>query len=147
MELREKLLGTTLIKEAMMSKDKLKLSVYKNIKADIERKEAGRKQMTEQEIISMIRGNCLSLKENISILESRGNLEEVEHSKKELDILESFVPKLKSEEETREIVLQLIDELKIESMRDMGKLMGYLNKNYSGTIDNSIASKIVKENL
>jgi uncharacterized protein YqeY len=68
--------------------------------------------------------------------------------KEQLEVIEQYLPKQLSEEEIREALKTIISELGATSPKDMGKVMGELKKHAkSSQIDNSIASKIVKELL
>lgn len=66
---------------------------------------------------------------------------------KTIEILEGFIPKTKSAEETRTIVEALIAELPEKNPKLMGMVMGNLKKEYGDQIDMGIASQIVKEAL
>lgn len=70
-----------------------------------------------------------------------------DEAKAEIVILSEYLPKKLSEDETRDIVTTLIGELKVESMRDMGKLMEVLAQKYGNTIDKKLVSEIVKSKL
>ena len=52
-----------------------------------------------------------------------------------------------NETETKELVESTILQLGASSMKDMGKVMGFINKKYAGQIDGSVVAKFVKEKL
>ncbi len=64
-----------------------------------------------------------------------------------VEILEVFIPKTKSPEETQKIVTALIDELSEKNPKLMGKVMGSLKKEYGDELDMGIASQMVKDAL
>ena len=66
---------------------------------------------------------------------------------KEYEIISEYLPKMMSETETKELVESTILQLGASSMKDMGKVMGFINKTYAGQIDGSVVAKIVKEKL
>ena len=66
---------------------------------------------------------------------------------KELEILNEFLPDPMSEEEIIKIIMNTINECGAENMKDMGKVMGTLKKDYSDTLDFSKAGSYLKEAL
>ena len=64
-----------------------------------------------------------------------------------VEILQVFIPKTKSEEETKTIVDALIAELPEKNPKLMGKVMGSLKKEYGDTMDMGIAAQMVKDAL
>ena len=72
----------------------------------------------------------------------RKELLEVEES--EIKIIDTFLPKQLSEEETKKICKEVIESLGATSLKDMGKIMGKLKQKYSDSIDFSKVNIIVK---
>ena len=66
---------------------------------------------------------------------------------KEVNILSSYLPKQLSDDETKDVCRKTIDETNAQSIKDMGKVMGILKKNYSDNLDFSKAGAILKEML
>ena len=65
----------------------------------------------------------------------------------EIKIINEFLPKQLSEEETKKICLETMKKVGASSVKDMGKVMGALKKEYSDVLDFSKVSQIIKENL
>ena len=61
--------------------------------------------------------------------------------------MSEYLPKQMSEEETKKMCSEIIENLKISSLKEMGKVMGELKKNNSNNLDFSLAGKIIKEIL
>ena len=76
-----------------------------------------------------------------------GRNELVENEMAEIKIINEFLPKQLSEEETKKICLDTIKKVGANSIKDMGKVMGALKKEYSDVLDFSKVSKIIKDNL
>ena len=76
---------------------------------------------------------------------NRNDLLEIEE--KEVKVLSEYLPKQLSEEETKSICNELVKKIGASSIKDMGKVMGELKKNYSDSIDFSKAGVILKEIL
>ncbi len=65
----------------------------------------------------------------------------------EITIIELFLPNQKNEDETKEIVEQIIKENNFVSIKDMGKLMNIIKTNYLGQVDMAVVGKIAKLTL
>ena len=66
-----------------------------------------------------------------------------ENSKKELEYLSPYMPKMMSEDEIRNIIINL----KENGMNNLGQIMGEFNKSYKGKADNKLVSQVAKEIL
>ena len=121
-----------LIKSAIKDKD---------IESRTKKKEEG---ISESEIMSLLQSLIKQRKDSIDSFKqaSRDDLIEIEQS--EINIISEFLPKQKGEEETKTIIEKIINEKNYETIKDMGKLMGDLKTNYSGSIDMALAGKIAK---
>ena len=65
----------------------------------------------------------------------------------ELNIINDYLPTQMTEEILREKISDFITKEKLSTMKDMGKIMGYLKSDFEGTYDGKLASKITKELL
>ena len=121
-----------LIKSAIKDKD---------IESRTKNKEEG---ISEAEIMSLLQTLIKQRKDSIDSFKqaSRDDLIEIEQS--EINIISEFLPKQKDQEETKTIIEKIINEKNYASIKDMGKLMGDLKTNYSGSIDMALAGKIAK---
>ena len=62
----------------------------------------------------------------------------------EIKIIDTFLPKQLSEEETKKICKEIVESTGASSIKDMGKIMGFLKQKYSDNIDFSKANIIIK---
>ena len=65
----------------------------------------------------------------------------------EISIINNFLPKQMSDEETKNICKKVIENLQAKSIKDMGKVMGALKKEYGDVLDFSKVSNLIKEFL
>ena len=65
----------------------------------------------------------------------------------EISIINNFLPKQMSDEETKKICKRVIESLQAKSIKDMGKVMGALKKEYGDVLDFSKVSNFIKEFL
>ncbi len=85
--------------------------------------------------------------ESIDIYKKNNRQDLLEVEQKEYDILSSFLPKQLTDEETKKICSDLVNALGANSIKDMGKVMGELKKNYSDNLDFAKAGTLLKELL
>ena len=85
--------------------------------------------------------------ESIDIYKKNNRKDLLEIEENEASILLNYLPKQLSEEETKNICLEIVKKLNVQSIKDMGKVMGELKKNYSDNLDFSKAGTILKEVL
>lgn len=135
---------------AMKEKDLAKVSAFRSIKTAImETKTApgGKKELEDGDIIKIIQKLAKQREESASIYEQNNRLDLAEPERKELEVLNTFLPKMLSESEIEDIVTKTIADLGATSMKDMGKVMGFINKTYTGQVDGGTVSRIVKSKL
>ena len=85
--------------------------------------------------------------ESIEIYKKNNRTDLLKVEQNEYDILTSFLPKQLSEEETKKICEGIISKTGAASVKDMGKVMGALKKEYSDEIDFAKAGSLIKELL
>lgn len=135
---------------AMKAKDAVRTQVIRSIKtAFMEYKTSpnGNKNPEDSDLMKIIQKIAKQRKEagDLYTENNRPDLAEKEYA--EYDIISEYLPKMLTEDEVVEIVDNTIKNLGATSMRDMGKVMGFINKTYAGQVDGSMVSKIVKSKL
>ena len=85
--------------------------------------------------------------ESIEIYKKNNRQDLLVVEQKEHEIISAFLPKQLGEEETKNICNEIIKKLNATSIKDMGKVMGVLKKDYSNTLDFSKAGSYLKEAL
>ena len=85
--------------------------------------------------------------ESIELYKKSNRSDLLETEQNEANILSSYLPKQMSDEETKAVCQKIIEQTGASSLKDMGKVMSELKKNYSDTIDFSRAGTIIKEFL
>jgi hypothetical protein len=140
------------IKNAMKAKQQDKLRVLRSLKAKLmekeisERKE-GEAKLTNEQAVEVLIKAAKQRKESIEQFEDGGREDLAENEKKELKIIEAYLPEMMDEEEVRSMVKEKIEALGASGMQDMGKVMGPLMGQLKGKADGSLVSRIVKEEL
>ena len=85
--------------------------------------------------------------ESIDIYKKNNRKDLLEIEEKELEILLGYLPKKLSEEETKKICEEIVSKLGASSLKDMGKVMGELKKQYSDNLDFAKTGTLLKELL
>ncbi len=84
---------------------------------------------------------------SVQLYEQGGNKTASDKEKAELYIIEKYLPDMMSEQDVLEVVESAIKETDANSMQEMGKVMGLVNKQLAGQADGSMVAKIVKDKL
>lgn len=140
------------LKAAIKAQDKRRMSTLRLINAaikdrDIAARSSDKKCASDAEVLQILAKMVKQRRESIKTYTEGGRPELAQQEQEEIDIIESFLPKQLDEEETRKAVIAVMDEIGCEGLKDMGKAMGALKERYSGQMDFSKASKIVKEQI
>lgn len=140
------------LKQAMKDKDQDRLRVLRSLKSKLlereisERKE-GEATLSDEQTIEVLMKAAKQRKESIEQFEQGGRDDLVQSEKNELEIINSYLPEMLSEEEVRDIARTKIEELDAQNMADMGKVMGAMMQELKGKAEGSLVSKVVKEEL
>ena len=149
--IREKLTGT--LKEAMRAKNEAATTTIRMINAAIKQKDIdvargrGDQQISEDEVLNLLQSLIKSRRESIALYKQGGRQDLVDKEEAEISVIEQFLPKQLSEEETKAVVRELVASAGATSVKDMGKVMAALKSNYAGQLDMTKASAIVKQVL
>ena len=139
--------------EALKAKDKSKISTYRLILSaikdlDISNRSGPNKKDTDDEDIKKLLKKMIKQRaESIDVYKKNNREDLLKIEENEHQILSSYLPKQLSEEETKKICSEMVQKIGASSIKDMGKVMGELKKNYSDTLDFSKAGSLLKEIL
>ena len=151
MSLKDKI--NTDYKNALKSKAKIQISTYRLVLSgikdlDISNRSGPNKKSTDDEDIKKLLNKMIKQRsESIDIYKKNNRKDLLEIEEKELEILSSYLPKKLSEEETRKICEEIASKLGASSLKDMGKVMGELKRQYSDNLDFAKAGVLLKELL
>ena len=134
--------------DAMKSKDELRVSTLKLLSSALHN-EVIKKQadLTNEEEIEIVRKEAKKRKDAIDIYEKVSAKDRADKEKKELEILQEFLPAQLSDEVLVGMVDEAIKQIGANSMADMGKIIGFVMKKASGQVDGGRVSQLVKEKL
>ncbi len=151
MPIKEKI--ETNYNNSMKSKDKVQISTYRLILSSIKdldiakRSGPNKKETDDEDIKKLLKKMIKQRDESIEIYKKNNRQDLLAVEQKEHEIISAFLPEQLGEEETKNICNEIIKKLNASSIKDMGKVMGTLKKDYSDTLDFSKAGSYLKEAL
>ena len=151
MSLRDKI--DTGYKNALKSKDKIQISTYRLILSGIKdldisnRSGPNKKDTNDEDIKKLLKKMIKQRSESIDIYKKNNRKDLLEVEEKESEILSVYLPKQLGEEETKKICAETVSKLGASSIKDMGKVMGELKKQYADSLDFAKAGSALKELL
>jgi len=135
---------------ALKSKNKTLISTLRLVLAAIKERDIAnrtkekKEAVKDEEIIKVLRKMKKQRQDSVDLYRKGGRQELLQIEEAEIKVIDSFLPKQLSEEETKKICQEVIKSLGASSIRDMGKIMSSLKQQYSDTIDFSKVNIIVK---
>lgn len=136
------------LKRAIKSSDKLKTSVLRMVKAAIKNRQVEKqRELSEEEIISVILTLSKQRRESIELFSKGGREDLADKEKQEISILQSYLPSQLTQEELDRLIIESIQESSAEGVKDIGKVMRVLMPKVKGTADGKMVNQRVKELL
>ncbi|MES2623085.1 MAG: GatB/YqeY domain-containing protein [Patescibacteria group bacterium] len=136
------------IKEAMMAKDTVRLSVVRGLSSAVTNELVTKGKMptdelSDEDTLAVIRRQVKQRKDAIDQFIAGGRPELAEDEKAELAILEAYLPAMMPEDEVKAIVLAKQAELGVTDKKDAGKLMAEVMKDLKGKADGTVVKAAV----
>ena len=136
------------INKALKEKDETRLSTLRLLSSELHNAEIDKKgDLTKDEEILIVRKEAKKRKDAIEAYRKAGAKGRAEQEKKELEILQEYLPKELSDEDQGKIVDAAIQESGVKDIKDMGKVMGLAMGKTKGQADGGRVSEIVKRKL
>lgn len=147
MSLQEQLVND--MKESMKSGDSVKVSTIRMLKAAIKNKEIEKGgtsyKLSDKETLEVIATAIKQRKDSIEQFTKGHRLDLAEKEKRELEILQAYMPPQMSDEDVKAEVKKAIAETSASSQKDMGKVMKVLMPRIAGRADGAVVNRIVRE--
>jgi len=146
MSLKEKIsqdLKTAMKAKDVAKRDALRLlsSAFKQIEVD------ERKELSDEDIIKIIQKQIKSRNDSVTQYRDAGRDELAQKELDEIAYYEVYLPAQLSDEELQNAIKNIIEKVGATTMKDMGKVMGMANKEFSGSADGKRISECVKKAL
>ena len=142
----------TKLNEALKAQDKKTYSTLRLVVAAIKdaiiaKKIKDKKTLPDNDLIGLLKKMVKQRNDSCEAYKKAGRKELLENEMSEINVINEFLPKQLSEDETKKICLETMKKVGASSIKDMGKVMGELKKQYSDVLDFSKVSQIIKESL
>jgi uncharacterized protein YqeY len=136
------------IKDAMRAKDNARRDTLRNLSAAIKQIEVDeRKELTNSDIEAILAKYAKQREDAIVQFKEAGRDDLVAKEEAELEIVYNYLPKPLTDSELKAAVEEIVAKVGATSMKDMGKIMGAIKKEYGTRADGGKVNKIVKEIL
>ena len=140
-------------KQSIKNKDQQKIDTLRLIRSAIKDKDISsrtsenREGIGDPEILTLLISLIKQRKDSIEQFQKAKRNDLIKNEQSEIDVINQYLPNQKTKEETEMIIDNLIKANNLENLKDMGKLMGFVKKEYPGEVDMGLVSKIAKSKL
>ncbi len=136
------------IKSAMLAKEKEKLAALRDIKSKLLLEAtSGSGEVSEEAALKIVMKLHKQRMETYALYVEQNRQDLADEELAQAKVIEAYLPKMLTEDEIKEIVLQTIQEVGANGPQDMGKVMGVLTPKLAGKADGKIVAGIVKTSL
>lgn len=141
------------MKQAMLAQDKDRLGTIRLMLAAIKdkdinsRTEDSREGINDEQILALFTSMIKQRNDSIEMYKKGGRQDLVDKEQAEIDVIYSFMPKQLTADEINAAIKEAVTATGAATMKDMGKIMGFLKEKYSGQMDFSKASAAIKAAL
>lgn len=136
------------MKQAMKDKDKFKLSVIRMVRSAIKYVEIEqRSTLSDEQVIDVLTREVKQRRDSLEEFQKANRQDLSENVEKEIEILQTYLPEQLSEEELKNIIEQVVQEVGASNKSDMGKVMGAVMPKVKGRADGKLINKLVQEYL
>lgn len=151
MEIRTRIQEAT--KDAMRSRDQLRLSTLRLIGAALKdreiavRGEPGQTGLDEADVVALLSKMVKQRQESARAYEEGGRLELADRETQEIAVIQEFLPRQLDQAEVAAAIDAVIADLGATGVRDMGRVMASLRERHAGQMDFAAAGAVVKSRL
>ena len=135
--------------ESMKAKDTFRTSVLRMLKSAIiyEKTNGEKHDLTDEDILSIIKKQVKMRKSSMDEYISYNRQDLADSLEKEIELLNTYLPKELSEDEINKIIDETIKEINPDGMKGMGLVIKAVKEKYGVSADMTYVSKTVKEKL
>ena len=140
-------------KKAIKNKEQDKINALRLIRSAIKDKDISvrssenKEGIGDIEILTLLISLIKQRKDSIEQFQKASRDDLIKSEQSEIDVINQYLPNQKNEQETEIIIDNLIKANNLENLKDMGKLMGFVKRDYPGEVDMGLVSRIAKSKL
>ncbi len=142
----------TALKESLKAQNKCRTSTLRLINAalkdrDIEARGHGKDPISDDDLRALLAKMVKQREESAKIYADNGRPELAAQEREEITVIQDFMPKQLSEDDTRAAITRIVAEIEAKGIKDMGRVMALLKERHAGALDFGKASGWVKDAL
>ena len=136
------------MKEAMRAKDQTRLEAVRLLRAAIQRREVDEQiELNDEAVLAIVQKMIKQGRDSIEQFEKGGRDDLVQKEAATVEILETYLPEQLDESKLAALIDEALTETGAQSIRDMGKVMGWLKPHVQGRADMGAVSASIKQKL
>ncbi|HCK76621.1 MAG TPA: glutamyl-tRNA amidotransferase [Gammaproteobacteria bacterium] len=136
------------MKDAMRAKEAVRLESIRLLRAAIQRREVDeRTELDEEEVLAVVQKMIKQGRDSIDQFEKGNRDDLVQKEVATLAVLETYLPEQLDDDKLAALIDQALTETEAQSIRDMGKVMGWLKPHVQGRVDMGAVSASIKQKL
>jgi uncharacterized protein YqeY len=140
------------LRDAVKAQDRRRTCTLRLINAalkdrDIAARAQGRDRVGDEEVLQILVKMMKQREESVRTYEQAGRLELADQEREESEIIRSFMPQQLCDAEIRNACENTVGEIGANGLKDIGRTMNVLKERFSGQMDFSKASRVVKDIL
>ncbi|MFI0428266.1 GatB/YqeY domain-containing protein [Mariniflexile sp. HMF6888] len=138
------------LKEAMKAKDQTALTALRAVKSAIllaQTESGAKEELTEEQELKILQKQVKQRKDSAAIYLEQGREDLAAPELAEAKVISQFLPTALSDDDVEKVVVNIINQVGAQGMKDMGKVMGLVSKELAGQADGKTISNIVKAKL
>lgn len=133
---------------SMKNKDSFTLGVIRMAKGAIQLESINKKkELTDDEVVAVLSKQIKIRNDSIEEFSKANRLDLVEQNKKEIEVINRYMPEQLSSEEVEKIIDEVIESVKPTSSKDMGLIMKEVTPKVKGRANMAEVSSLIKEKL
>jgi len=136
------------MKDALRKGEKVRLATLRLLTASVKNREVElRRALTDEEFLEVVMREVKRRNEALEAYESAGREDLVAKEREEREVLQTYLPEQLSDEETEALVDEAIAATGANSVKEIGKVMGYVMGKAKGRVDGGAVSTKARERL
>lgn len=136
------------MKQAMKSKEKLRLTVIRMVRSNIKNIEINdKKELSDDEVLAVLMKEVKMRRDSIDEFKKADRTDLIEQAEQEIEVLKKYLPEPLTDEELKVIVEKTIAAQGVSSLKEMGKIMGPVIAEVKGRADGKRINAMVREIL
>ena len=133
------------VKSAMKAKEVFKRNTLRLLTSAMKQIEVDERiELSNEDIVKIIQKEIKKRNDSATQYKDAGRNDLYEQEVNEIAILEVYLPKQLNDDDLKNVVASVIEEIGAKNMKDMGKVMGIANAKLAGSADGKRISEIVK---